>query len=278
MKNVRNFRFLIWLGFVLALAGTLFAQSTPDKVLVVNGKTVDSGVIQIGGHSYVDVETLAQLTNGTFVVDPHRVVLNIPVANAPAPTVAAATATVPATAAPAAKTAADKTTAEVTAPNGAAPVSASAAAAANEAASEEPAPPPPPKGISRQFASVAIATLADMREWRGAISAMISHGLAVSDAWAAGYRDQAQSDLAQAEIAASTDDDRNALQLLRSEESNLESWWNTVLGQRQNLNGASTIDPDALKNDPMLAKIRSCSQFLNSMIVSGTFSDNSTCH
>jgi hypothetical protein len=107
---------------------------------------------------------------------------------------------------------------------------------------------------------------------------MISHGLAVSDAWAAGYRDQAQSDLAQAEIAATTDDDRNALQLLRSEESNLESWWNTVLGQRQNLNGASTIDPDALKNDPMLAKIRSCSQFLNSMIVRGTFSDNSACH
>jgi hypothetical protein len=277
MKNVRNFRFLIWLGFVLALAGTLFAQSTSDKVLVVNGKTVDSGVIQIGGHAYVDVETLAQLTNGTYVVDPHRVVLNIPVANAPAPAVAAATATVPATATAAAKTAADQATTEVTAPNGAAPVS-SSAAAANEAASQEPAPPPPPKGISRQFASVAIATLADMREWRGAISAMISHGLAVSDAWAAGYRDQAQSDLAQAEIAATTEDDRNALQLLRSEESNLESWWNTVLGQRQNLNGASTIDPDALKNDPMLAKIRSCSQFLNSMIVRGTFSDNSACH
>jgi hypothetical protein len=277
MKNVRNFRFLIWLGCVLALAGTLFAQSTSDKVLVVNGKTVDSGVIQIGGRSYVDVETIAQLTNGSFVVDPHRVVLSIPVANAPVPTVAAAT--VPATAAPAAKTAADPATAEVTAPNGAAPVSASAAAAANEAAAEAaPAPVPPPKGISRQFASVAIATLADMREWRGAISAMISHGLAVSDAWAAGYRDQAQADLAQAEVAANTDDDRSALQLLRNEESNLESWWNTVLGQRQDLNGASTIDPDALKNDPMLAKIRSCSQFLNSMIVSGVYSDNSACH
>jgi hypothetical protein len=282
MKNFRNFRFLIWLGFVLALAGTLFAQSTSDKVLVVNGKTVESGVVQIGGRSYVDVETLAQITNGTFVVDPHRVVLTIPVANAPAPTAAVATApattvTVPTTAAHAAKTAADTATAEVAAPNGAAPVSASAAAAANEAASEEPAPAPP-KGISKQFASIAIAALADMREWRGAISAMISHGLAVSDAWAAGYRDQAQADLAQAAVAATTDDDRNALQLLRSEESNLENWWNTVLGQRQDLNGASTIDPDALKNDPMLAKIRSCSQFLNSMIVSGTFSDNSACH
>src|ERR1700728_933395 len=314
MKNLCNFRFFIWLGFVLALAGTLFAQSATDKVLVINGKTVDSPVVQIGGRSYVDVETVAQLTNGTFVVDPHRVVLNIPAANAPAPTAAAthapavtapataaphavvpnipaATApappaaatpapavTVPATAAPAAQTAADKATAEVTAPNGANPASASPAAAANEAAAEAAAPPPPPKGISRQFATVAIAALADLREWRGAISAMISHGLAVSDAWAAGYRDQAQADLSQAELAVTTDDDRNALQLLRNEESNLESWWNTVLGQRQDLNGASTIDPDALKNDPMLTKIRACSQFLNPMLVSGTFSDNSGCH
>jgi hypothetical protein len=291
MKNLRSFRFSIWFGFVLALAGTLFAQSTSDKVLVVNGKTVDSGLIQIGGRSYVDVEMIAQATNGSFVVDPHRVVLNIPVGNAPAATAAVTTAptpavaaapaaavTVPATAAPAAQTAADKATAQVTAPNGGAPVSASPAAAANEAAAEAPAPAPPPKGISRQFASVAIATLADMREWRGAISVMISHGLAVSDAWAAGYRDQAQADLSQAEVAANTDDDHNALQLLRNEESNLESWWNTVLGQRQDLNGASTIDPDALKNDPMLAKIRSCSQFLNSMIVSGAYTDNSACH
>jgi hypothetical protein len=283
MKKFRNFQILIWIGLVLALAGTLFAQSSSDKVLVINGKTVDSGLIQIGGRSYVDVETLAQLTNGSFVVDPHRVVLNIPAGNAPTATPAVATApvaavTVPATAAPAATTAADPATAEVTAPNGGAPVSASAAAAANEAVAETAAPAPPAKGISRQFASVAVATLADMREWRGAISAMISHGLAVSDAWAAGYRDQAQADLAQAEVAATTDDDRSALQLLRNEESNLESWWNTVLGQRQDLNGASTIDPDALKNDPMLAKIRSCSQFLNPMLVSGTFSDNSACH
>jgi hypothetical protein len=309
MKKLRNFRFLIWLGFVMALPWIVFAQSTSDRILVVNGKTVDSGLIQIGGRSYVDVETIAEATNGSFVVDPHRVVLTIPAGNAststvaaniastagaatkpPAAAVAAApdtTASVPANAAPAAQTAADKATAEVTAPNGGNPLSASAAAAASqraneaaEAASEAAAPAPtsPPKGISRQFASVSVATLADMREWRGAISAMIGHGLAVSDAWAAGYRDQVQADLSQAELAVTTDDDRNALQLLRNEESNLESWWNTVLGQRQDLNGASTIDPDALKNDPMLAKIRSCGQFLDSMLVSGAYTDNSACH
>ncbi len=66
MKNLCKFRFLIWLGFVLALAGTLFAQTASDKVLVVNGKTVDSGLIQIGGRSYVDVETIAQAHQRQF--------------------------------------------------------------------------------------------------------------------------------------------------------------------------------------------------------------------
>ena len=39
MNKPNNFRFLVSLGFVLALAGALFAQSTPNKILIVNGKT-----------------------------------------------------------------------------------------------------------------------------------------------------------------------------------------------------------------------------------------------
>jgi hypothetical protein len=107
---------------------------------------------------------------------------------------------------------------------------------------------------------------------------MITHGLAISDAWAQGYRDQAQSNLEKAEVAARTDDDRDALALLQNEAGNLTSWWNGVLAARQNLNGATTIDPDALKNDTALAKIHACSQFLTSMLVSGAFSDDATCH
>jgi hypothetical protein len=107
---------------------------------------------------------------------------------------------------------------------------------------------------------------------------MITHGLAISDGWAQGYNDQVQAGLAKAEVAARTDDDREALELLRNEAGKLASWWNTVLGQRQALNGATTIDPDALKNDQFLPGIRTCSQFLTSMIVSGTFSDDGSCH
>jgi hypothetical protein len=315
MNKHHNFRFCISLGVVLAIAGSLFAQNTPNKTLVVNGKSVEATVFQIGGHSYIDVESLAQVTNGTVFIEPNRVVLTIPAAKSTAAPAAATVAAQPAATKPvvvagpavapavtasgdpvpidgpalAATTAsvqpAATTTVAVATPiDGPAPAAAPAAttvaatAAAAPVAAPAPAPVQPQPGLSRAFATSAIAALADLREWRGAISAMITHGLAISDAWAQGYRDQAQSNLEKAEVAARTDDDRDALALLQNEAGNLTSWWNGVLAARQNLNGATTIDPDALKNDTALAKIHACSQFLTSMLVSGAFSDDATCH
>jgi hypothetical protein len=265
MNEHRNLRFFVRLGLVLAIPGSLFAQGTPNKTLVVNGKTVEAAVRQIDGHSYVDVETIAQLTNGTFIVDPHQVVLNIPVAKSS--TAAASTPATPATK----STAAAATVVESATPAAAA----SAPVAAVAPATVAPAEPP---GISRGFAAQAIGALADMREWRGATSAMITHGLALGDAWAESYHVRVQEGLHQAQLAALTDSDRSALQLLQSEADNLTAWWNGVLAARQDLNGATTVDPNALQNDTALAKIRTCSQFLNSMLVSGTFTDNASCH
>jgi hypothetical protein len=307
MNKHHNFRFCVRLGFFLAFAGSLSAQNAPNKTLVVNGKSVDAPVLQIGSHSYIDVESLAQVTNGTVFIEPNRVVLTIPVAKSTAaPRVAATVAAQPAAATtvavtapasasavtasgepitidgpapaqPAATTAVVATPADASAPaaaSAATTVATTAAAAPVDAA----APVQPPQGLSRAFATSAIAALADLREWRGAISAMITHGLAISDSWAQGYRDEAQSNLGKAEVAARTDDDRNALSLLQNEAGSLTSWWDGVLAARQDLNGATTIDPDALKNDTALAKIRTCSQFLNSMLVSGAFADDASCH
>jgi hypothetical protein len=77
MNRRRNLKYLVLLGIVLSLAGVLWAQRGPDKVLVVNGKAIESPVRQIDGHSYVDIETLAQITNGVIAVQPDRIVLTI---------------------------------------------------------------------------------------------------------------------------------------------------------------------------------------------------------
>jgi hypothetical protein len=228
MSRYPSFRFALYLASLLALSGMLFAQTTTNKVLVVNGKTAGAGVRQINGRLYIDLETLAQATNAVFTVELHRVVLNIPPSD-------------------------------------------SSAVASNESTQNS-------QRLSRDFSSAAIAALAAMREWRVAVRAMILYGLAVSDTWVQAYHQQTLDAVAQAGVAASTDADKNALQLLRSEADMMTAWANQVETSRHELNAAATVDPNALKDDPTLAKIQKCSQFLNSMVLSGSFNDDSNCH
>jgi hypothetical protein len=206
----------------------IFAQGTSTKILVVNGKTAGVGVRQINGRLYVDLQTLAQLTNGVFTVEPRRVVLTIPPSD-------------------------------------------SGAVATDDSAQNS-------QRLSRDFSSTAISALAAMREWRVAVRAMILYGLAVSETWVQAYHQQTLDAFRQAGVAASTDADRNALELLSSEANMMTTWANGVEAARQQLNGANTVDPNALQNDTQLAKIQKCSQFLNSMVLSGTFNDDGSCH
>jgi hypothetical protein len=86
MNWSRNVKYFAWIGIgLLSCAGLLWAQRGPDKILVVNGKTIESPVVQIGGRSYVDVETLAQITNGVIAVQSNRITLTIPPAASSAP-------------------------------------------------------------------------------------------------------------------------------------------------------------------------------------------------
>jgi hypothetical protein len=226
-RKRHSFRFVLYPALVLALSGTLFAQST-NKTLVVNGKTAGAGVRQINGRLYVDLEALAQATNAVFTVEPRRVVLNIP------PSDAGAVAT------------------DDTAQNS--------------------------QRLSRDFSSAAISALAAMREWRVAVRAMILYGLAVSETWVQAYHQQSIDALQQASVVASSEADKNALQLLRNETDMMTAWANQVESDRQQLNGEKVVDPNALKDDTTLAKIQKCSQFLNSMVLSASFNDDPNCH
>lgn len=241
MTNHDHFGFFLRLAIVLAFAGALLAQSAPDKILVVNGKTIASAIRQIDGHSYIDIETLAQVTNGSVTIEPNRIVLTIPTPNPGADAAAAG-----------------------------ANAAAVSAAAAQFALAQQ--------AFSRGFATAAISDLAEMREWRGAVGAMVTYGMAVSDAWARNYQERVQEGLAQAAVAATTDADHDALGLLQNESAQLATWANGIIAARQELNGSATVDPNALQNDRVLARIQSCSQFLNSMLVSGAFADDASCH
>lgn len=216
---------------ILLFAGILWAQNTPDRELIVNGKSAGM-VVQMGGRAYVDVETVAQFTKGSLTLEPDRIVLNF------------------------------------------------SAPAAGEAsgASSAPQPAEASPGLSRNFASLAIAELAEMREWRGAVGTILTYGVPVVGTWPQDYHDRVEANLRQVEVAASTQADRDATQLLENEFSNLSGWASDVVATRQSLNATNTVRPDSAQNDQALAKISNCSRFLNSMLVRGEFADDQSCH
>jgi hypothetical protein len=231
MRNRRVISYLVVCGFFLFFGGILLAQNAPDRSLIVNGKQ-EGTVVQMGGHTYVDVETVAQFTNGSVTLESNRVVLTFP---------AQGTSAAP-------------------------------------AAAPAPPPPPPSQGISRNFASLAIAEVAEMREWRGAVGTILTYGTPVVGTWPQDYHDHVEANLNQVSLAASTSADQDALQLLRNEFSNLAAWASGVVTTRQSLNATNSVRPDTLQSDPNLVKISDCGRFLNSMLLSGSFADNPSCH
>ena len=231
MMNRSGIFYFFLFGSVLSFAGILLAQNVPNRALIVNGKSAGM-VVQMGGHAYVDVEAVAQFTNGSVTLEPTRIVLNFPASGS------------------------------------------SAAPSAGLA----PLPAAPPPGLSRNFASLAIAELAEMREWRGAIGTILTYGQPVVGTWPQDYHDRVEADIEQAALAASTAADSDALQLLRNEYSNLARWANDVVATRQSMNATNTVRPYTIQNDPALAKISDCGRFLSSMLVSGVFADDQSCH
>jgi hypothetical protein len=231
MRNRSGISHFIVIGSILLFAGILLAQNTPDRALIVNGKSAGM-VVQLRGHAYVDVETVAQFTNGSVTLENNRVVLTFPESGT--------------TAAP--------------------------------SAAPEQAPQAPPPGLSRNFASLAIAELAEMREWRGAVGAILTYGVPVSGTWPQDYHDRVEANLGQVGVVAATGADQDAMQLLQNEFSNLSRWADDVVTTRQSLNATNTVRPDTMQSDQTLTKISDCSRFLNSMLVSGVFADNQSCH
>jgi hypothetical protein len=239
LKMVLSSGIALLTGIVLAFAGVILAQSRPDKILLVNGKSAGAVVRDIEGHTYIEIEALARATNGIVTIEPTRVLLTIPV--------------------------------------GSSVISTAAGVSNNTVPANVPAGPAK-RDISPDFRRAAIAELSDIREWRGAVGAMVTYGLAASDVTANDYHDRCEDGLNEASVAVTTESDAHALELLKREFENMNAWANQILAERKKLNGARTVTANSLQKDSALQTITACGRFLNSMIVSGDFSDDGSCH
>ena len=137
--------------------------------------------------------------------------------------------------------------------------------------------------FSRPFTKAAIEAMACIREWGGTLLATVQNGYPVTKT-AAGYtitayQGRAADSIALASNAASTDSDRQGLELLKNEFNNLQAWSDAFVRARASLSAADlTTSEDALKDDQDARKLVDCGQFLAQMFAGGTFQDDAACH
>jgi hypothetical protein len=130
-------------------------------------------------------------------------------------------------------------------------------------------------GFSKAFLRAAIEEAATLREWHTALASAIQNGFPIAADWLAAYRARANDGMRLVSVAASTDSDRSAIQLLNNEFQNMSQLADKYLAQRANL---SYISPDALQNDDLNQRIVACGHALGAMAGSGQFVDDPACH
>jgi hypothetical protein len=222
----------------LALAAVLVVEGKAQSgqgeyTLNVNGQSGSVKVMQINGHSFVDVDALARIANGSIAYQGNQITLSLPGGGGGAPV----------------------------------PTSAPAQADSN--------PPPPNTGFSKGFVTAGIEFMSEIREWRNTLANAIANGFPLSDELFAPYRGQAATSLRLAKVAASTQGDQSAAQLLGNEFNNMNNLTNKYLAKRANLD---FISPDALSNDGMYQNVLTCARALAAMGTANQFSDDGSCH
>ena len=224
-KSWRGWLILLVLLIVPELARSQAVQQS--RTLIVNGQSGPVKIVEIDGRSYVDLESLARIANGTLGFSGNQITLTLP----------------------------------------------SSAAGTESAAA--PSRLPANSGFSREFLRASIEEMAVIREWRSALVNSIENNFPIQEDWGEGYRSQAASSLELASVAASTDSDRSAVQLLSNEFDNMKALSVKLLAERES---AQHVSPEDLRNDPLNQNILTCARSLASMVAGGQFVDDGSCH
>ena len=218
---------------IVLMGDVIFAQvKTEDKTLMVNGKSGKATLVQFNSRTYVDLESLVRIANGSLAFQGDEITLTLPGTETIAP-----------------------------------------------AATSEPVQAANQAGLTQNFMIAGIETIAAMREWASTMANAIQHGYEVTDSWVADYRAKAANSLRQSGASASTDADRNALQLLTNEFQSVDSWSNELVEAKKNMDTAKyATSSDTLRNEPLSQKIVTCGHFLGTMLGSAEFKDDPSCH
>ena len=69
---------LVFALFLILLTLVLTHAAQQNRTLVVTGHPGELPVVEMGGHSYIEIEALARLANGSLSFQGHQIVLTLP--------------------------------------------------------------------------------------------------------------------------------------------------------------------------------------------------------
>ena len=137
-----------------------------------------------------------------------------------------------------------------------------------------PATPTPPTGFTKEFIRAGIEEMSVIREWRITLRNAVQRGYPITDDWVGSFQARAEQSLRLVSLAATTESDKNAFQLLTSVLNNMKGLSSRFL----ELNRSRTyIPPESLDNDPTDQKILNCARALPAMAANGQFADDGSC-
>lgn len=140
--------------------------------------------------------------------------------------------------------------------------------------SAAPAASAPAAGLSTEFLNAGIEAMSQLREWHAALKNAVEHSYPLGADWLGSFRAQAQQALRLAGVAASTDQDHQAFQLLTNAFNNMNKLSDKYLQMTVKMN---YIAPDAISNDPLDARLVACGHSLASMASARQFVDDGSC-
>lgn len=134
----------------------------------------------------------------------------------------------------------------------------------------EPPAPATKAGLSRDFLRAGIEEFSTIREWHSALAFAIENQLAVTRLVLGPYETLATKNLHLAQVAATTEVDQRAAQMITNEYQKMKQLSDRYLALRE---AANYIDADALTNDPLDQSIMTCAKYLATVASGGEFDD-----
>jgi hypothetical protein len=129
-------------------------------------------------------------------------------------------------------------------------------------------------GLSRDFLRAGIEEMSTIREWHSALATAIGNQYPVTPELLRPYETSATKNLRIAQVAAATDGDQKAAQLITNAYQKMKQLSDSYLAQRA---AATYINADALTNDTLNQSLIDCGRSLEAIAANKQFTDDGTC-